>query len=100
MGYDGWKTGAAPATSRSTTWRSTVELHPPCLLIISFYEANHQQTKTDVAPALLCQSKQIQKEGQLQILPRAPRRQLPPYHQEDPETRRPILPGGRTNTQA
>ena len=33
----GWKTGAAPATSRSTTWRSTVELHPPSLKIISFY---------------------------------------------------------------
>ena len=25
-------TGAAPATSRFTTWRSTVELHPPYLV--------------------------------------------------------------------
>ena len=44
----GWMTGFEPATTRSTIWDSTAELHPPCAYnmaelktIVNYYSANY-----------------------------------------------------------
>ena len=36
---EGWMTGFEPATTRSTIWDSTTELHPPCIAYTTVYHS-------------------------------------------------------------